>query len=220
MSKQESSKAKSTRAERLKQAAQERREREKQELRRAILDAAGELFLEHGYEGFSLRQVAEAIGYSPGTIYLYFKDKDAVLFSVADEGFNEFGRRIAGAFHSTDDPAERLRTMGRAYIDFALKNRAYYELMFMQRADYLAKRRGPEFKPPIDSLHVLQDAVRAAMEAGVIREGDVKSTADVIWALMHGVVALIISMPFMFDEERTEKVVETALTWGLNSFQS
>ncbi len=220
MTKRQSSKAKSTRAERLKQAAQERREREKQELRRAILDAAGELFLEHGYEGFSLRQVAEAIGYSPGTIYLYFKDKDAVLFSVADEGFREFGQRIGGAFQSHDDPRERLMAMGRAYIDFALKNRAHYELMFMQRADYLTKNRGPKFEPPIESLHVLQDAVQEAMAAGVIREGDVEATADVIWALVHGVSALIISMPFMFDEERTQKMIETALTWGLNSFQA
>ncbi len=218
MTKHKSSKTKSTRAERLKLAAQERREQEKQELRRAILDAAGELFLEHGYEGFSLRQVAETIGYSPGTIYLYFKDKDAVLFSVADEGFSEFGRRIAGAFHSTDDPHERLMAMGRAYIDFALKNRVHYELMFMQRADYLAKRRGPEFKPPIESLYILRDAVQAAMEVGIFRQGDVESTSDMIWALMHGVSALVISMPFMFDEERTRKMVETALRWGLDGF--
>jgi AcrR family transcriptional regulator len=51
------------------------------------VDAAGALFLEQGYERFSLRKVAERIGYSPTTIYLYFRDKDDLLFTVVDEGF-------------------------------------------------------------------------------------------------------------------------------------
>ncbi len=55
-------------------------------MRQAILTASTELFLEHGYHNFSLRQVAEKIGYSPGTIYLYFQDKDAILFTIMEEG--------------------------------------------------------------------------------------------------------------------------------------
>ena len=71
-----------TQAERLRQAIRHRRDQEKQELRQTILNAAGELFLEQGYERFSLRKVAERIGYSPTTIYLYFRDKDDLLFTV------------------------------------------------------------------------------------------------------------------------------------------
>lgn len=68
-----------TRVERTRQASRHRREQEKEELQQLILKAAGELFLEQGYDRFSLRQVAERIGYSATTIYLYFEDKDDLL---------------------------------------------------------------------------------------------------------------------------------------------
>src|SRR3954454_21915364 len=96
-----------TRAERLRDASRQRRDQEKQDVRQAILDAAAELFREHGYEHFSLRQVAERIGYSPTTIYLYFDDKDDLLFTVADLGFTRFGEQLAEAAANTGDPAKR-----------------------------------------------------------------------------------------------------------------
>ena len=96
-----------TQAQRLRQAIRHRQAQEKQELRQAILTAAGTLFLEQGYERFSLRKVAERIGYSPTTIYLYFRDKDDLLFTVVDEGFVRFGQQLAAATESQEDPWER-----------------------------------------------------------------------------------------------------------------
>src|SRR5215831_8637617 len=125
----------STQGERLRQAIRHRQAQEKQELRQAILKAAGELFLEQGYERFSLRKVAERIGYSPTTIYLYFRDKDDLLFTVVDEGFARFGQQLAAAAESQEDPWERLIALGRAYVAFGLEYPVYYQLMFMQRAE-------------------------------------------------------------------------------------
>ena len=197
-----------TRAERLRQAAQARREREKQELHRAILDAAGEVFLEQGYEGFSLRHVAERIGYSPGTIYLHFEDKDDVLFQVVNEGFAEFGQRLATAAASTDDPEERLRALGQAYVKFGLQHPAHYQLMFMQRTDFLMKKPGKDLDPHIHSFSTLQQAVEVAMAAGVIRQDDPEIVSHAIWATVHGVVALRICMPDFFEESRFQQVIE------------
>lgn len=199
----------STRAERLRQGTQERREQEKQQLREAILEAAGALFLEVGYEGFSLRQVAERIGYSPGTLYLYFKDKDEVLFTVAEEGFRRFGERIRVAAASSDNPRDRLAALARTYVEFGLRNPVYYQLMFIQRCDFLVKRE-IDREPRIAIFRLFQQAVEDAMAAGVLRQGDSQSTSDALWALMHGVVTLAIRMP-MFDEERTHMAVEAAL---------
>src|SRR3954462_14730867 len=119
--------SKTTRAERLRDASRHRRDQEKQDVRQAILDAAAALFREQGYERFSLRQVAERIGYSPTTIYLYFTDKDDLLFTVADVGFNRFGEQLVAAAASAKDPARRLTAMGRAPIDFGIQNPAYYQ---------------------------------------------------------------------------------------------
>lgn len=193
-----------TRAERLRVASSQRRQHEKQELRQAILTAAGELFLERGYEHFSLRQVAERIGYSATTIYLYFKDKDELLFTVVDEGFLRFGQQLSVAAASTDDPIGRLHELGRAYLDFGLHNKLYYRLMFMQRGDFLMKERPGEHQPRIDSFQILQQAVQQALDAGLLQPGDVQHYSDALWSVMHGAVALAISVPFI-DDVRAEQ---------------
>lgn len=211
MAEKTTSPKKSTRAERLRQAARERRAREKQALRQTIIDAAEELFLEYGYEGFSLRHVAERIGYSPGTIYLHFADKDALLFTLCYEGFVAFGNALQTAYDSTDDVAERVRLLGETYIKFALDNQANYQLMFMQRADFLTDKQLEGVEPPISSFDILQKAVAEAIEAGLIRQGEVRLTSSVIWAAIHGACALAISMGPHFGEEHQAEIFEAVL---------
>jgi len=198
-----------TQAQRLRQAIRHRKAQEKQELRQAILTAAGTLFLEQGYERFSLRKVAERIGYSPTTIYLYFRDKDDLLFTVVDEGFVQFGQQLAAAAESQEDPWERLIALGRAYVAFGLQHPVYYQLMFMQRTDFLTHRASGESQPRIASFRVLQQVVQQAIDAGVLRPGDVESMSDVLWAVVHGMVSLAITMP-MFDASRIQRTMETA----------
>ena len=197
-----------TRAERLREASKERRNRKKQEIRRAILETSSALFIERGYAEFSLRQVAERIGYSPGTIYLYFRDKDAVLLAVMAEGVARFGEMLREAA-ATPHPRERLIRMARAYIAFGVGNPAYYQLMFMQRPDYVA---GDDARPPAtaEGFALWRKAVEDAVSGGVLRPGDPVATGDALWALLHGVVALALLMPD-FDEARIDAMTETAI---------
>lgn len=199
-----------TGAERVRQKIRERRDQEKQELREAILKAAGHLFLEHGYENFSLRQVAEQIGYSATTIYLYFKDKNDLLFALCDEGFDQFERQLRKAAASTDDARERLVRLIHAYVKFASENPAYYQLMFMQRGDFLMGHRPGEEAPRMASFDVAQNVVRQAVDAGVLRAGDVPSYFDAIWGMVHGIVALWIGVPY-FDAVRVERAVDVVV---------
>src|SRR5262245_25023610 len=123
--------AKTTQAHRVRQASRARREQQKEDLRRVILDAAGALFLEQGYEGFSMRRVAERIGYSATTIYRYYEDKDDLLFAVVNEGFSEFARQLTEAAENVSNPLKRIEALGQAYIRFGLENPVYYQMMFM-----------------------------------------------------------------------------------------
>ena len=68
----------------------ERKEKQKAELKQLILEASVKLFSEHGYDGFSMRKIAEMIEYSPTTVYLYFKDKNEILFDLHEIGFRKF----------------------------------------------------------------------------------------------------------------------------------
>jgi AcrR family transcriptional regulator len=200
-----------TQAERLRQSSRQRREQQRETLRRTILDAAGELFLEFGYEGFSLRQVAERIGYSATTIYRYFANKDDLLFSIIREAFIQFGRELNAAAHSTDDPLARIEALGHAYINFGLQNPVHYQLMFMQRTDFLLVNRKGQERPMIDSFTVLQEAVQQAMDAGAIERGEAEIYSEVFWALVHGITSLAVAKSPRFTRERMRKSVSVAM---------
>jgi AcrR family transcriptional regulator len=209
-----------SRGERIRTASRHRREQEKEELRQTILRAAGALFLEQGYDRFSMRRLAEEIGYSVATLYLYFRDKDDLLFTVVDEGFIRFGKQLAQAAASSDDPWERLSALGEAYVTFGLRNPVYYQLMFMWRTDFLTQARPGEQLPRMEAFGVLQDAVQYAMDAGVMQPGDAETYSDALWAMMHGIVSLAISMS-VFDAERVQRLaalardmIFKAFAWG------
>lgn len=199
-----------TQHDRLRSGSKQRRDQQKTEVRQAILDAAAAVFLEQGYHGFSVRQVAERIGYSATTIYLYFKDKDDLLFTVADEGFTRFGAQLHATAGDVEDPLERLLAIGRAYVAFGLSNPSYYQLMFIERADFLFGYRVGERKPRLGTLDLVEQAVREAIAAGRVRPGPSAAYADALWAAVHGVVALSIALPYV-DRQRAEQAAEIVL---------
>ena len=77
----------------------ERQERDKEQLRERILDAARELFVAEGYRNVSIRKIAEKVEYSPAALYSYFPSKDALFFALAEEGFRKL-------FEYTNSPAD------------------------------------------------------------------------------------------------------------------
>src|SRR6202050_4858865 len=110
---------------------QERRAREKKELRGEILDAARDLFLREGYENVSMRKIAEKIEYSPTTIYLYFQDKSDLLDCICEETLGRLVRKQNALDQAVTDPVERLRRGLRSYIEFGLKHPNHYKVAFM-----------------------------------------------------------------------------------------
>jgi AcrR family transcriptional regulator len=200
-----------TRAQRLRQGSHDRRDQERKELRQRILDAASELFAVDGYAAFSLRRVAEQIGYSPGAIYRYFDDKDDLLFNVADEGFQRFRAMQRHAAASETDPEQRLRAMARAYVAFGMQYANDYHLMFMERPDLLFKSQHDRTTGWRDALSDYQEVFAAAAQTGLLRAGDTEAMSDAWWSLLHGIVALGISMNFLFDAARVNRLLDAAL---------
>jgi AcrR family transcriptional regulator len=205
-----------TRAERLRAASRERRDQQKQELRASILRAAAELFVEQGYERFSMRQVAERIGYSATTIYLYFENKDDLLFEVVYDGWRRFTEEFLAAAQAGGDPVERLRAMGRCYTRFGLDNPALYDLMFVQRDDFLLHQNLHNEGKPVDLLGVLQGTVAEAIDGGYFRPGSVETYTDAIWAAAHGIVSIC---PDVVDRERRERAIEVVLSMALDGLR-
>ena len=169
----------------------ERREREREEVRRKILDAARELFATEGYERVTMRRIADAIEYSPTTIYLHFEDKDDLVHALCHEDF----ARLLGALAArrrAADPIERIRQLGRAYARFGLDYPNHYRFMFMTPGK--TSTRTPD-DPGERRSALLREAVTRAIAAGRFRPVDLDTVAQVLWASVHGAVALLITMP-------------------------
>ena len=176
-------------------APQRRRHTERgSDTRADLLAAAVALLAEHDVDGFSLRQVAEAAGYAPPTVYLHFADKDDLLFHAARAGCATFGTRLAEAAAGAGAPVDRIEAIGRAYVEFGLAHPVEYRLVFLRRGDMLW-RPTADGPPVIDGFAVLLEAVAEAMASGALRDGSVQEHATWLWSVVHGIVALHLSVP-------------------------
>jgi len=175
---------------------QERRERERVEVRELILDAARELFVEQGYEGVSMRKVAQRIDYSPTAIYLHFADKEALFHELCSR---DFGSLAAGfrELASIPNPLERLAACGRAYVEFAVLHPNHYRLMFMTPVNLplTEGERERQGNPDEDAYAFLLSLVEQCLRSGYFRPEltDPAMIAQTLWAGVHGVAALEIT---------------------------
>lgn len=195
----------------------ERKEREREEMRKRILDAAQKLFLENGYEKVSIRNIADAIEYSPATIYLYFKDKNDLLYAVHQKAFAKMMEEFQPIFR-LDDPFERLVEMGRCYIHFAMENPELFDLMFIMTApmDTLECREDIWSEGRI-AFGLLVQVVKDCIKAGVFAEQDPEVAAMMIWSGIHGYTALFLrKRMMMFDEDRRKVLMTEAFNLFCN----
>ncbi len=169
----------------------ERKERDKREMRKLILDTAMKLFLEEGFQNVSIRRIADNIEYSPATIYLYFKDKDEILFALHNEGFEELYKRQQTTL-SIKDPKKRLAKHGEIYIRFALENPEFYNLMFIMRSPMKKITMGEHDNVGVRSYEMLRNDISACMEAGIFKKADPDIATFALWSFAHGIVALIL----------------------------
>jgi AcrR family transcriptional regulator len=170
---------------------QERKQREKQEMIENIIAAATEMFLTDGYDKTSIRNIAEKIEYSPGTIYLYFPDKDAIFHAIHVRGFELLMKHFR-SIENIQHPAERLLSMGKIYITFGLENPEYYDLMFIMKAPLSFIQQQGEWKVGQDAFLFLLQTVHQCIEAGYMATSEKNPflLSNIIWAFVHGLVSL------------------------------
>jgi AcrR family transcriptional regulator len=170
----------------------DRRTRERADTRERILNAAREMFVEHGYEDTTMRAIADRIEYTPTAIYHHFQSKEALLTELARTDF----RSLASAFQQIgriEDPLERLRRIGEAYVAFALGHPMQYQLMFMTRKPgvdpVVQKGRGG---PQEDAYVFLRDTCELAIASRRLRPefDDPEELAQIAWSSLHGLMAL------------------------------
>lgn len=184
---------------------------ESSDLRRRILDTTRHLLVKEGYQNLSMRKIADAIGYSATSIYLYFDSKDALLHTLIHEGMmqlhDELGERAA---QFPDDPMTRLQALCRCFIDFGLSNPEYYEIMFQLRPERMERYPPEKYREARSNLDLFSRALEEGAEDGVFQIQDAHVLASTIWASLHGTVSLLLAerVDARID---TETFIDTAI---------
>jgi AcrR family transcriptional regulator len=151
--------------------------------------AATRLFAAHGYEAVTMRALADALGVSAMTPYRYLAGKEELVAMVRTEAFRRFADALEAGVSRATDPEARLRKLKRAYLEFAAEHGDEYRIMFELRGGG-DQTEWPELaREAARGFGVLLDAVRAAVEAGVL-EGDALTIAHILWAGAHGLASL------------------------------
>ncbi len=193
----------------------ERKDREIAEMRKMILNAAMELFIKEGYSGVSIRKIAKKIEYSPGSIYTYFADKDSIFYELHVEGFGILYQKQLST-QSVNDPRERLLAQGRAYIEFALENQEYYDIMFIMREsiELICKEEGRDWTHGQRSFELLKRNVSECQAAGMFKNQNIDSIAFLLWSVVHGIASIIIrrgSAMKNLNIQDTKQIIESTL---------
>lgn len=158
------------------------------DFREKLISAATNIFGERGREGFTMREVAGALGVSAMTPYRYFKDKEEILAAVRAAAFDRFSDALEGAFAGAADPEDRSNAVGHAYVDFAFREPSSYKLMFdMTQPE---ETTYPELaKATTRARRTMTGYVRGLVDAGLLA-GDPVLIGHVFWASLHGAVVL------------------------------
>jgi AcrR family transcriptional regulator len=201
----------------------ERKVREKEELRQLILDAARDLFVREGYENVSMRKIADKIEYSPASIYTYFNDKDEILDCLCEETFLKLHQEKMAAVHQMKGDALDLLKKGmETYIRFGLEHPDHYTVTFMLKAAPYEKsgRQGTrKAKTGQQCFDDMRNIIGRCMDEGKIKQADLEETSQALWAGIHGVTALLITLPGFPFVERERLIGRTieVLVRGVSS---
>lgn len=172
-------------------------ELDRQQLRSMIIDAARDLFVTQGVEAVSMREIAKRIGYSATSIYLHFADKESLLRAICETDFLLLASTQKHILQIAD-PVEQIIALGQGYVQFALSHPNHYRLMFMTPHEPFTPENISlqQNHPEQDAYFQLKSVVQAAFDEHKFKPdlNDPELIAQTIWAGMHGVCTLEITM--------------------------
>lgn len=189
--------------------------RERGETTALILEAASALLADEGYASFSMRRLADRVGYSAAALYRHFPNKAALIGAIAESGYARMLSVLEGAIAANPRPDEALAAMVRAYVDFALSSPKSYEAVMLRAPAELSDRvdvLGEGISARRRSFALCTEVLARGMGDGIIAERDVEFAAQSLWMAMFGLSLRLIREPDVAAERRSRLVEETIRT--------
>ena len=131
------------------------------ELRASILDEARQTLVAEGYRALSMRRIARAVGCTATSIYLHFRDKDDLLHALIHEGLERLHEQLLASVDGIEDPLRRCQRLCRSYLEFALENREYYEVIFSLHPEHMKRYPQALYRRARENLEYFADALAA-----------------------------------------------------------
>jgi len=170
-----------------------------------ILQAAKKLFLTEGYNATTIRKIADRVGVSAPTLYVYFQDKDAIMLALCDQTFAHLSQTIDRIEQETAAPLDRVRSFGEAYARFGLAHPDEYRLVFMgghvPEAIRHTGHRTDTSDPDRPGARGAIIFARLVAMFGRVNETGIKlsyppdTCAELCWMGVHGLVSAMINKP-------------------------
>jgi AcrR family transcriptional regulator len=187
----------------------ERRQRQKEEVRAAILSTAWNMVQAEGWQSLSIRKIAEAIEYSAPVIYDHFENKEAILFEFSREGFRLLAQQIAKAREGYPNPEDQIRSMADAYWNFAFTHKAHYQLMFsIGMAGCETEKCLPE---KTEFRNQMMEPIEALIGYNGASGTNLCLKYHTLWSVMHGLVSIKMMNNSDVSEELNKLVLDDAV---------
>ena len=187
----------------------ERRQKEKEKVRTAILITAWQMVKEEGWQSLSIRKIADAIEYSVPVIYDHFESKEAILVEFGKEGFRLLTKKIQQAREKFTDPVDQLKAMADAYWNFALKNKEYYQLMYGVGMACCEGKKCVDDKDGFD--YFVMESIREALSKSKEPGANVCLKYHTFWSILHGLVSIKIMGNSPVSGELNKMVLDDAI---------
>lgn len=188
----------------------ERRLREKEQVRAAILTTAWQMVKEDGWQSLSIRKIADAIEYSVPVIYDHFENKEAILIAFGQQGFALLSQKIRQAKEAHKDPVKQLKAMANAYWDFAQKNKEYYRLMYGVGMACCGKA-GKCVTDKTRFDYLIMESITAVMSKSTHTDTNPCLKYHTFWSILHGLVSIKITGNSSVDSELDKVVLDDAI---------
>lgn len=189
-------------------ASKDRILRQKEETRKNILDAAYSIAKEEGWQGLSMRKIADRIEYTAPIIYEYFSNKEAILSELTGRGFNMLSRELEKAKTTSENPEEQLEAMWMAYWEFAFTDTEMYQVMFGVQMNCCAGQCDAADSPYKLFTGVISEVMKDAKPS----EEVIKQKYFLFFSVIHGLISINIVNQNQALENINNQILKDAIS--------
>ncbi len=194
-------------------SSEERRRKEKENRKNAILKAARKLFFERGFKSVTVDLIAAKAEVSKGSIYLYFDSKEEIYTQILISANIERHKEIENFAKQEGNASDLLLTFARNYIDFFFENKELFRILmtFMLHADNMNLTEDQNTQlihTTNENIRVISEILQKGVESGeFVADFDIRQAQNAIWGLLNGIMSLYIYTGA--PDKRSERILTT-----------